>query len=149
MLQFVKSDTETHKILVQVYRTDVVRKKYIYNWFKRFHLANKTVYDEPCSGRSSKSVTTDNIERVREMLLNNRQLSVRWISEEIEIGKDNVRTIIDHELDNIRSITVCTAYIDFPSKGNTNTRYMWQRCNFSANHLYRRWEFVLPVQFGV
>jgi len=56
------------------------------------------VDDEPRSGRPSTSVTTDNIERVRQMLLKNRRLSLRWISEELGISKDSVSTIINQEL---------------------------------------------------
>jgi histone-lysine N-methyltransferase SETMAR len=43
-------------------------------------------------------VTTDNIERVRQMLLQNRRLSLRWISEELGISKDSVSTIIHQDL---------------------------------------------------
>ncbi|GBN53981.1 hypothetical protein AVEN_75829-1 [Araneus ventricosus] len=55
--------------------------------------------DAPRSGRPSTSVTTDNIERVRQMLLQNRRLSLRWISEELGINKDNVSVIIHKDLD--------------------------------------------------
>ncbi|GBN59939.1 hypothetical protein AVEN_35940-1 [Araneus ventricosus] len=40
--------------------------------------------DEPRSGRPSTSVTTDKIERVRKMLVQNHRLFLRWISGELE-----------------------------------------------------------------
>ncbi|GBM72448.1 hypothetical protein AVEN_6983-1 [Araneus ventricosus] len=54
--------------------------------------------DASRSGRPSTNVTTNNIERVRQMLLQNRRLSVRWISEELGINKDNISTIIHKDL---------------------------------------------------
>jgi len=85
-----KTATETHAMLVQVYRTDAVSRKCVYDWFKHFREGKEPVDDEPLSGRPSTSVTTDNIERVRHMLLQNRRLSLRWISEKLGISKDRL-----------------------------------------------------------
>ncbi|GBO10831.1 hypothetical protein AVEN_75452-1 [Araneus ventricosus] len=85
-------------MLYQVYRTDAVSRKCVYDWFKHFREEKETMDNAPHSGRPSTSVTTDNIERVRQTLLQNRRLSLRWISEELEINKDSVSTIIHKDL---------------------------------------------------
>jgi len=63
-----KTATETHEMLVQVYGTEAVSRKCVYDWFKRFRDGKKTTEDEPRSGRLSISRTPDMIERVRRML---------------------------------------------------------------------------------
>ena len=51
MLKLGKTATETHAMLVQVYRTDAVSRKCVYDWFKHFQEGKETVDDEPRSGR--------------------------------------------------------------------------------------------------
>ena len=63
-----KTVTETHEMLVQVYGTEAVSRKCVYDWFKRFHDGKETTEDEPRSGRPSTSRTPDMIEHVRQML---------------------------------------------------------------------------------
>ena len=75
-----KTATETHAMLVQVYRTDAVSRKCVYDWFKHFREGKETVDDEPRSGRPSTSVTTDNIERARQMLLQNNKIIINYNS---------------------------------------------------------------------
>lgn len=65
LLQIGKMATESHVKLVKVYTTEVVRKQFIYDWFKPFRERTETVVDKSCSGRSSTSTTPDNIDRTR------------------------------------------------------------------------------------
>jgi transposase len=52
-----KTATETHEMLVQVYGTEAVSRKCVYDWFKRFRDGKETTEDEPRSGRPSTSRT--------------------------------------------------------------------------------------------
>jgi len=56
-----KTVTETHEMLVQVYGTEAVSRKCVYNWFKRFRDRKETTEDKPHSGRPSTSTTPDMI----------------------------------------------------------------------------------------
>ncbi|GBM86763.1 hypothetical protein AVEN_27529-1 [Araneus ventricosus] len=56
------------------------------------------IRDEPCSGRPPTSTTPDNIERVRQMLADDRRLSLRMIAEELRISLDSVSNIIHEHL---------------------------------------------------
>ncbi|GBO17924.1 hypothetical protein AVEN_43248-1 [Araneus ventricosus] len=87
--------TETHEMLVKV---DAVSKKCVFEWFKRFRDGKKDVKDEPRSGRPPTSTTPDNIERVRRMLVDDRRLSLRMITEELKISLDSVSNIIHEHL---------------------------------------------------
>ncbi|GBM25230.1 Putative uncharacterized protein FLJ37770 [Araneus ventricosus] len=93
-----KTATETHEMLVKVYGVDAVSKKCIFEWFKCFRDGEEDVKDEPRSGRPPTNSTPDNIERVRRMLADDRQLSLRKIAEELKISLDSVSNIIHEHL---------------------------------------------------
>ncbi|KAJ4444890.1 hypothetical protein ANN_06688 [Periplaneta americana] len=93
-----KTATETHGMLVQVYGKEAVTRKCVYEWFKRFREGKETIEDEPRSGRPSTSRTPEMIEKVRQMLAQDRRLTLRLISEELDISKDTVHTIIRDDL---------------------------------------------------
>jgi len=73
-----KTATWAHEMLVQVYGTEAVSRKCVYDWFKRFRDGKETTEDEPRSGRPSTSRTPDKIERVRQMLAEDRRETIRW-----------------------------------------------------------------------
>jgi len=59
-----KTVTEMHEMLVQVYRTEAVSRKCVYDWFKCFCDGKETTEDEPHLGWLPTSRTPDMIERV-------------------------------------------------------------------------------------
>ncbi|GBO24875.1 hypothetical protein AVEN_73141-1 [Araneus ventricosus] len=79
-------------------KADAVSKKCVFEWFKRCRDGKEDVKDEPRSGRPPTSTTTDNIERVRRMLADDRRLSLRMIAEELKISLDRVSNIIREHL---------------------------------------------------
>ena len=44
--------TETHEMLVQVYRMEAVSRKCVYDWFRRFRDGKETVEDEPWQSKN-------------------------------------------------------------------------------------------------
>ena len=81
-------------MLVQVYGTEAVSRKYVYDWFKHFRDGKETTEDKPRSGWPSTSRTPDTIERVRQKLAQDRRVTLRLMTEELGINKDTVHTII-------------------------------------------------------
>ena len=55
-------------MLVQVYGSEAVSRKCVFEWFKSFRIGKETTEDEPRSGRLSTSRTPKMIEKVRQML---------------------------------------------------------------------------------
>ncbi|KAJ4448109.1 hypothetical protein ANN_10121 [Periplaneta americana] len=94
-----KTATETHGMLVQVYGREAVSRKCVYEWFKRFREGKETIEDEPRSGRPSTSRTPEMIEKVRQVLEQDRRLTLRSIAEELDISKDTVHTIVRDDTD--------------------------------------------------
>ena len=79
---------DTREMLVQVYGREVLSRKYVYEWFKRFPEEEETTEDEPRSGQPSTSRTPEMIEKVRQFLTQDRRLTLRLIAEELGISKD-------------------------------------------------------------
>ena len=72
--------------------------KCVHEWFKRFREGRDTTEDAPHSVRPSTSRTPEIIEKVRQMLEQDRRLTLRLIVEELGIIKDTAHTIVRDDL---------------------------------------------------
>jgi len=86
-------------MLVQVYGDSAVKKTAVYMWVKRFSEERESVTDEERSGRSATSRTEENIYKIRQILRENRRLTVRSIAEQVNIDRETVRKILTEGLD--------------------------------------------------
>jgi len=86
-------------MLVQVYRDNAMNKTAVYKWVKRFSEGRESVTDEERSGRAATSRTEENIAKVRQILRENRRLTVRSIAEQVNIDRETVRKILTEDLD--------------------------------------------------
>ncbi|GBN39910.1 Putative uncharacterized protein FLJ37770 [Araneus ventricosus] len=118
---FKLGKTEAHEMLVKVYGVEAVRKKCVFEWFKRFRDGKEDVEDEPHSGRPPTSTTPDNIERVRLMLADDRRLSLRMIAEELKISLDSVSNII-HE--HLQKCKICARFVPHKLSGEQKQHRM-------------------------
>ena len=66
---------------VQVYEDNAMKKTAVYKWVKRFSEGRESVTDEERSGRLATSRTEENIANFRQILRENRRLTVRSIAE--------------------------------------------------------------------
>ena len=95
-------------MLVQVYWREAVSIKCFYEWFKRFREGKETTEGEPRLGRPSTSRTPEMIEKVRQMLAQNRRLTLRLIAEELGISKDTAHAIVR---DDLRKRKICPRFV--------------------------------------
>jgi len=72
-------------MLKLVYGDAAVTIKTVYKWFERFCNGCESVEDER-SGHPSASRTQEHVERVSEMIRSNRRLTIREISEDVNIS---------------------------------------------------------------
>ena len=93
-----KTAMETHEMLVQVYGREAMVRKCVYKWFKRFREGKETTEDESRSGRPLTSRTPEMIEKVWQMLAQDRRLALRLIAEEFGITKNMTHTIARNDL---------------------------------------------------
>jgi len=76
-----------------------MKKTAVYNWVKRISEGRENVTDEERSGRPATSRTEENIANVRQIVLENRRLTVRSISVQVNNDRERVRKIITEDLD--------------------------------------------------
>ena len=74
-----KTATETCEMFVHVFGRETVSRKCVYECFKRFREGQETTEDEPRSGRPSTSRTPEMIEKMRQMLAQDRRPTLRLI----------------------------------------------------------------------
>jgi len=86
-------------MLVQVYRDNAMKKTAVYKWVKCFSKGKGSVTDEERSGRPATSRTEENIAKVRQIVCENRWLTVRSIEEQMNIDRETVRKILTEDLD--------------------------------------------------
>jgi len=66
---------------------------------KRFSEGRENVTDEERSGRLATSRTEENIAKIRQIVHENRRLTVRSIAEQVNIDRETVRKILTEDLD--------------------------------------------------
>ncbi|KAJ8956526.1 hypothetical protein NQ318_019246 [Aromia moschata] len=76
----------------------VVKVLFFDRWHKAFAEGQEDVNDENRAGRPSTSSSDDNVKRVRGLLNTDRRLSVRLISETLDITKTIVHEIVSESL---------------------------------------------------
>ena len=68
-------------MLVQVYADNAMKKTAVYMWVKCFSEGRESVIDEKNLGRLATSRTEENIEKFRQIMRENRRLTIRSIVE--------------------------------------------------------------------
>jgi len=99
LVKLGKSGNEIREMLVQVYGNSAMKKTAVYKWVKRFSEGREGVTDEERSGRPATSRTEENIAKVRQIVRENRRLTVRSIAEQMNIDRETVRKILTEDLD--------------------------------------------------
>jgi len=86
-------------MLVQVYGDNVMKKTAVYMWVKRFSEGRESVTDGERSRQPATSRTEENIAKIRQIVHENRRLTVRCIEEQVNIDRETVRKILTVDLD--------------------------------------------------
>ena len=66
---------------------------------KRYSEGKESVTDEERSGRPATSRTEENIAKIRQIVRENRRLTVRSITEQVNIDRETVKKILTEDLD--------------------------------------------------
>jgi len=99
-----KSAKETQEMLKLFYGDATVTMKTVYKWFERFRNGCESAENEERLGRLSTSKTQENVERVREMIRPNRKLTIKEISEDLNISYGFLQNILTTDL-NMRRVS--------------------------------------------
>ena len=93
-----KTKQETYGLLKEAYGDEQMSQASFYPWFNRFSETNKQVEDEPRSGALKSARKEENIQEVRRLVMQDRRMSVRMISEAVGISIGTVDTILTKDL---------------------------------------------------
>jgi len=94
LVKLGKSGNEIREMLVQVYGHNAVKKTAVYKWVKRFSEGRESVTDRERSRQPATGRTEENIAKVRQIVHENRRLTVRSIAEQVNIDRETVRKIL-------------------------------------------------------
>ncbi|KAM6172860.1 protein GVQW3 isoform 2-T2 [Erethizon dorsatum] len=99
-----KSASETHHLLKEAYGDEVMSRARVFDWHRRFKEGREDVRDDARSGRPVTHRTDENIQKVKNLVCSNRQLTVRMMAEELNLDKETVRLILKENL-NMRKVS--------------------------------------------
>jgi transposase len=93
-----KTPTETYEMLQTVYGGKVLSRSSVFEWFKRCKDGREDLQDYPRSRRPSTSRNAGTIANVREIVTRDRPLTLRIMSDELNINKEMIRHILHEDL---------------------------------------------------
>uniref|UniRef100_T1HI66 HTH_48 domain-containing protein n=1 Tax=Rhodnius prolixus TaxID=13249 RepID=T1HI66_RHOPR len=97
-IKLQKTAKETFDLLTQAFKDDCLSYSKVKKWHKSFKEGREEVADEARSGRPSTSRTDDKVTRVRDLLNKDRRMSVRLMSEQLNLPKTDVHRIVSEDL---------------------------------------------------
>ena len=99
-----KSTTETHDLLKKVYGDECLCRTQVFEWFKMFKEGREEIGDDQRPGPPRTSKTDANIEKVGEIIRQNRRLSIRAVAELINMDEATVRQILHDNFEHEKSV---------------------------------------------
>ncbi|KAG9462962.1 hypothetical protein GDO78_022737 [Eleutherodactylus coqui] len=89
---------DIYRRLCAQYGENVLSRRSVYEWIEKFKRGRTSVRHEEGAGRPSTSTTDDNIERVRELILLDRRVTVDYVANHLQISHGSAYTIIHDRL---------------------------------------------------
>ena len=84
-------------MLRKAFGNSTMSQKNVYKWYKDFKEGRERVDDLERSGRPSTSTDDQHVNKVKEIVLKNRRLTVKDLADMIGISEGSVKTILkDH-----------------------------------------------------
>lgn len=89
---------QSHQNFIDAFGQDAPSERTIRRWFAKFRGDQESFEDEPRSGRPPDSATPENIERVRELIKQTRNITYEEIQQTLGIGASTVHSILHRHL---------------------------------------------------
>ncbi|PNF38978.1 hypothetical protein B7P43_G06608 [Cryptotermes secundus] len=93
-----KTAAETHQMLKQALGENNLGQTQTSNWYKRFK-NGRTSTDDDRSGRPSKGKTPENVAKVRDLILQDRRLTIQDLCNTLGLSYGTCQRILSEELD--------------------------------------------------
>jgi len=93
-----KTATETLQLLRDAYGDETLSRARVFGWHRQFVLGRVLVEDDTRSGRPSSSRNEDNVVRIRDMIREDRTVTVRMLADALHISKSTCHQILREDL---------------------------------------------------
>jgi len=143
-LKLGESATVTYEKLQRAYGEHSLSSAQVCRWHKFFLEGRAQVEDEPRVGRPSTSKTEDNLDRVRSLVSSDRLLTLRMISNELNLNRFTVHQILTQDLD-MRKVCAKMVPKNLTTEQKANR---WDVCLDFVDRLEREPEFFSRVITG-
>ena len=97
----VKNEIKYSKVcemLTKAYGESAMSKTRVYGWYKRFQDGREDVEDDERPGRPSTSTTDENVEEVKEMVINDRRITIREVTNDVGMSIGSCHEIFSNVL---------------------------------------------------
>jgi hypothetical protein len=98
-----KSTTETLEMLREACGEHSLSWRVFFDWHSRFNAGRVSVEDDECSGRPSTSKMTENVEKIRELINEDRHRTIHELADNVGISYGVCQEILTENL-NMRRI---------------------------------------------
>ena len=89
---------EIHADMVSTLGDDAPALSTVKKWAAEFKRGRESLEDDPRSGRPSTATTQENIDRIHQMVMNDRRLTITHMANVISISSERVENILHNEL---------------------------------------------------
>jgi len=103
-----KSATETLQMVNAAYGDQVLPRSNVFRWYGRFRDGREDTEDDHRSGRPTECRNDNNVEKISQLLLQHRHLSLRMLADEVNIGNDTVRKTV---VEDLRKRKICSRFV--------------------------------------
>jgi transposase len=80
------------------YEDQTLSRSNVFRWYGRFRDGREDTEDDPRSGWPAECRNDNSVEKISQLSLQNRHLSLRMLADEVNIGKDTVRKTVVEDL---------------------------------------------------
>jgi len=88
---------ETYEKVLNAFGSDALGRRQVLRWHTNFKKGRESVKDEARSGRPVQVRTDENAHRVRDLLREDRRLTIRMLAVELNINRETVRRILTED----------------------------------------------------
>jgi len=103
-----KSATETLQMVNATYGDQALSRLNVFRWYGRFRDRREDIEDDPRSGQPTECRNDNNVEKICQLLLPNRHLSLIMLADEVNTGTDTVRKIV---VEDLRKRKICSLFV--------------------------------------